>query len=142
MTPETITIAVALILNTNGQMLVVRKRGTTAFMQPGGKLDAGETPLAALQRELREEISLALMDDDFESLGTFSDRAANEPGATVVAHAFATFGNPEITLAAEIEDAHWLDLKAANHIELAHLTRNHMLPLAQELSSQQAGGVK
>lgn len=139
MTPETITIAVALILNTNGQMLVVRKRGTTAFMQPGGKLDAGETPLAALQRELHEEISLVLTDADFSALGIFSDRAANEPGATVVAHAFATFGDPKITLAAEIEDAHWLNLSDDTHIELAHLTHNHMLPLAQKLSSQQAG---
>lgn len=142
MRAQTITIAVALILNANEQMLVVRKRGTTAFMQPGGKLDAGETPLTALQRELREEISLTLSDDDFHALGTFSDKAANEPGATVVAHAFVTFGNPEITLAAEIEAAHWLDLTADNDIELAQLTRNHMLPLAQKISSQRAGATK
>lgn len=139
MQTETITIAVALILNADACMLVVRKRGTTAFMQPGGKIDAGETPLQALQRELREEVSLSFEAEQFRFVGTYSDEATNEPDAQVVAHAFVVFENPETALAAEIEDAHWLDLKVDNDIELAHLTRNHIVPLAKELSEQKTG---
>ncbi|WP_439615125.1 NUDIX hydrolase [Shinella sp.] len=53
-----IRIAAALVLRENGETLLVRKRGTGAFMQPGGKIEPGETPKAALARELREEIGL------------------------------------------------------------------------------------
>ena len=41
-----------------GRSLLVRKRGSTIFMQPGGKIESGESALDALTRELREEIGL------------------------------------------------------------------------------------
>lgn len=43
--PEPIRIVAALVLDGAGRMLVVRKAGTDAFMQPGGKPDAGEDQL-------------------------------------------------------------------------------------------------
>lgn len=53
--PSRIRISAAIITDENGRILVVRKRDTVHFIQPGGKLDAGESPLAALARELKEE---------------------------------------------------------------------------------------
>jgi 8-oxo-dGTP diphosphatase len=50
----TIRIVAALIRDDAGRVLLVRKRGTTAFMQPGGKRDAGEDDIAALSREVAE----------------------------------------------------------------------------------------
>ena len=44
----TIRIAAALIRNERGEVLLVRKRDTQAFMQPGGKLEPGESAAAAL----------------------------------------------------------------------------------------------
>ncbi|MBA4768567.1 MAG: NUDIX domain-containing protein, partial [Porphyrobacter sp.] len=41
-------IAVARITNNRGEVLLVRKSGTLAFMQPGGKIEEGEEPSAAL----------------------------------------------------------------------------------------------
>ena len=49
---NTIRVVAALIRDDLGRMLVVRKRGTEAFMQPGGKRDAGEDDLTALGREI------------------------------------------------------------------------------------------
>src|SRR5258707_3860570 len=53
---EPIRIVAALIRDESGRVLLVRKRGTAAFMQPGGKRDPGEDDVTALARELNEEL--------------------------------------------------------------------------------------
>ena len=53
-----VRIAAAVIVDGDGRSLLVRKRGTRLFMQPGGKLDPGEDPRSALRRELLEECEL------------------------------------------------------------------------------------
>lgn len=51
--PKTIHIAAAVLMDDNERLLLVRKRGTEYFMQPGGKIEPGEEALSALVRELR-----------------------------------------------------------------------------------------
>ena len=45
---------IARIRDDDGRLLLSRKRGTSAFMQAGGKIEPGEQPAAALVRELRD----------------------------------------------------------------------------------------
>ena len=126
-----ILIAAAILLNEKRQMLVVRKRGTTQFMQPGGKIDPGETPEQALHRELAEEIGLTLPENAARYEGVFREEAANEPGADVVAHAFTARLHAEVTPQAEIEEVRWLDLDRNPGVTIARLTETQMLPLAR-----------
>ena len=56
MSPQVISVVAALIRDGSGRVLLVRKRGTDAFMQPGGKRDVGESDVAALVREINEEL--------------------------------------------------------------------------------------
>jgi 8-oxo-dGTP pyrophosphatase MutT (NUDIX family) len=56
LTGNIISLVAALIRDADGPVLLVRKRGTSAFMQPGGKRDAGESDIAALTREIDEEL--------------------------------------------------------------------------------------
>ena len=57
------TIVVAALIERDGRILICRRRedqshaGKWEF--PGGKVEAGETPGAALQRELAEELGIA-----------------------------------------------------------------------------------
>ncbi len=126
-----ILIAAAILLNEKRQMLVVRKRGTTQFMQPGGEIDPGETPEQALHRELAEEIGLTLPENAVRYEGIFREEAANEPGADVVAHAFTARLHAEVTPQAEIEEVRWLDLDRDPGVTIARLTETQMLPLAR-----------
>ena len=56
MSNNVISVVAALIRDEDGRVLLVRKRGTAAFMQPGGKRDPGESDIQALARELGEEL--------------------------------------------------------------------------------------
>ena len=103
-------IVVALARNAEGQVLLVRKRGTTAFMQPGGKIENGEDARMALSRELAEELALAVPADRFQYLGGASAPSANEPGVTVEAEIYALALDDEIAVQAETRRRHGLIL--------------------------------
>lgn len=127
-----IRIAAAVILDDAGRTLLVRKRGTAAFMQAGGKLGPGEAPLDALRREIREELGCEIGEAS-RPLGRFRAPAANEPGRIVEADLFAVTLAGDIQPGAEIEDAVWHDPDDSASIVLAPLTRDHVLPLARDL---------
>ncbi|MDH0732808.1 NUDIX domain-containing protein [Pseudomonas sichuanensis] len=127
--PNTIHIAAALLLDPQGRTLLVRKRGTLAFMQPGGKIDAGESPAQALARELHEELGLRIDPAQATHLGSFSAPAANEPGFVVKAELFRVDSAEAVTPAAEIEEVLWLAASDTPGLNLAPLTRDLILPL-------------
>ena len=124
----TIRIAAALLIGSDGRTLLVRKRGTQAFMQPGGKIDAGEQPVEALARELHEELNLRIDPGQASYLGHFSAPAANEPGFTVQAELFQVHIDGAVSPAAEIEEVCWIDPASDGGLHLAPLTRDHILP--------------
>ena len=112
------------------RVLLVRKKGTRAFMQPGGKLRHSESHLAALERELGEELRCSLRPGSPTFLGTFTAPAANESGWLVEAALYRVELDGEISAASEIDEVVWLDPHSSDQIELAPLTRDNVLPLA------------
>lgn len=129
---KTIRIAAALLIEPNGQTLLVRKRGTQAFMQPGGKIDAGEKPAEALARELHEELGMIIEPSDAVYLGNFSAPAVNEPGYTVEAELFQVTIDEPVSPAAEIEEVRWIDPATDGDLILAPLTRDLILPFYRQ----------
>jgi 8-oxo-dGTP diphosphatase len=123
-----IQLAAAVIMNGKGQTLLVRKRGTRAFIQPGGKIQAGEDAIEALRRELREELKCSA--GIKELLGQFSARAVNEPDHIVEAIIYRVEIDGEIEPAAEIVEMRWVDPANLCDIEMAPLTRDHVMKLA------------
>ncbi len=125
---RTIRIAAALLIGPDGRTLLVRKRGTLAFMQPGGKIEAHEQPVQALARELEEELGLIVDPAQAAFLGQFSAPAANEPGFVVQAELFQLSIDADVTPAAEIEEVCWIDPATERGLTLAPLTRDLILP--------------
>jgi len=133
MNERIISVVAALIRDGGGRVLLVRKRGTAAFMQPGGKRDAGESDVAALSREIVEELGCRVIENSAQALGVFDCQAANEPGFQVRAAVYAVDVEGEIEPQAEIDQMVWVDPRALPDLHFAPLTRDHVLPLARAL---------
>ena len=133
MSKRIISVVAALIRDNNGRVLLVRKRGTAAFMQPGGKRDAGESDVAALSREIVEELSCRVVENSARPLGVFDCVAANEPDFQVCAAVYAVDVEGAIKPQAEIDELVWVDPRALPDLHFAPLTRDHVLPLARSL---------
>lgn len=123
-----IRVSAAVIRDGSDRLLLVRKSGTTAFMQPGGKPEAGESPADTLVRELREELGIVVAVADLRSRGVFQAPAANEAGHTVVADVFdVAVGRQQPRAAAEIAEIRWVGEAEAAVLEVAPLAREYFL---------------
>ena len=122
-------MSAAVILDGDGRLLLVRKAGTTAFMQPGGKPEPGESASETHRRELAEELCLDVDPQDLRALGSFTAAAANEPGFLVVADVFeADIGSQRPVVGAEIAELRWIERTDADDLEIAPLAREYFLP--------------
>ncbi|MBM7816007.1 8-oxo-dGTP pyrophosphatase MutT (NUDIX family) [Brevibacterium paucivorans] len=119
-------------------LLMVRKKGTTSFMLPGGKPEPDETAQDTVVREIREELGLRLDESQLFFLGTFTAPAANEARHTVTGHVFVCETVPaDLNIDApqclqEIEDIDWfsyVDLPPDTAgRQFAPLTRTQVIP--------------
>lgn len=123
-----IRVSAAVIRDDAGRLLLVRKSGTSAFMQPGGKPEPGETPAETLVRELGEELGVAVGLEDLRGVGVFRADAANEPGHEVVADVFeVSLGGQVPVAAAEIVELRWASHGDAGRMEIAPLAAEYFL---------------
>ncbi|OJY06585.1 MAG: DNA mismatch repair protein MutT [Rhizobiales bacterium 63-22] len=106
---KTIRIAAAIVRDEAGRFLLVRKRGSEIFFQPGGKIDAGEDAETCLLREIEEELGLVVTRAQLRRAGAMSAPAANETDATVEAELFHLTLTPDQhpVASSEIEELLW-----------------------------------
>ncbi len=131
------------------RVLLVRKRGSDTYIQPGGKREPGEGALATLARELMEELGVAIA--EAWPLGTFEDAAVHEPGCRVRAEAFVVRAAGAPSARAEIAEARWIDAATldaalrgdagadAEAPRIAPLSRRHVLPAWRAWAAARAG---
>ncbi|AZL06814.1 NUDIX hydrolase [Brevibacterium aurantiacum] len=130
--------ALALLHPFEPLLLMVRKEGTTSFMLPGGKPEAGETAEETIVREISEELGLSLETNRLSPLGTFAADAANEADHQVIGDVFRYDGLPaelnvdRINHQAEISEAAWFPYAPlpadTDSRQFAPLTRLQVIP--------------
>lgn len=126
---DPIRIVAALIDDGAGRALLVRKHGSSTFIQPGGKREPGEDALATLARELREELDVGIVPGSARRLGEFEHDAVNEAGRRVRAEVFAVRIDRAPRVQAEIAELAWLAAAPPWPVPVAPLSAVHILPL-------------
>lgn len=123
-----IYIAAMIVRNAAGEILSVRKQGTSSFMMPGGKREAGESARETVLREILEELGLIIADHELEYFGRFEAAAANEAGLRVDCEVFqCTKIISEVSVQAEIAEARYF-APGSRSPELAPLSRDVVFP--------------
>lgn len=136
---KNIHVVAVLVQDHDDNILLVRKRGTDTFIQPGGKPEAGENIAETASREVLEETGLELTADRFKTIGTFDAPAANEPGFSITADCVRVRLRPgeatKVLAANEIEQLAWFTPRQALDIKAAPLFKDIILPMALDVEA-------
>lgn len=93
----------------DGKVLMARTKGLDIWYLPGGKRDDNENDIEAVTREIKEELSVDLVEDTLKLLNTYTAQAHGKPeGVTVKITCYTGNYFGEICPANEIEEAGYL----------------------------------
>jgi ADP-ribose pyrophosphatase YjhB (NUDIX family) len=100
---------VAWIRVEDGRILSTRSHGKDVHYIPGGKREPGESDLRTLLREIREELTVAVLPETVRPFGVYRAQAHGHPDGVLVRMACYT-GDYTGTLApsAEVAEVVWL----------------------------------
>jgi len=119
----------ALILRDDRLLLCRKNRDTSKLILPGGRVEAGESDVDCLTRELREELGEVVL-RNVEYVGTYEDRAAFDDPAVVKTLRIALYRGDMVgapTPASEITEIIWFG-PDSDVAELTPIFLNRILP--------------
>ena len=103
--------AIALIVRADGKILLVLptwtvRKGKLAWEEPGGKINANETPLDCCIRETKEETDIDLSSNEFVQVGHIYSKWSK---ANVYVFSTTTMPEGRVVDPAEINKLQWFD---------------------------------
>ncbi|MDF0531490.1 NUDIX domain-containing protein [Tsukamurella sp. 8F] len=132
---DVLTVAAVCFRDGDGRVLTVRKRGTDAFMLPGGKLEPGESPRACAVREIDEELGVALDPEELQLVVAWRGPAANEPDTDIDSTVYSTDRRVNPVAAAEIAELRWIDPAAHAGQNVAPMLALYLFPELRRLDA-------
>ena len=102
---DTVIDTVAWVHIENGRILCARPRAKDVFYVPGGKREGAESDAETLRREIREELTVALLPATIRHVGTYQ---ASEPGGVLILMSCYTAGyTGTLAASSEIDELAW-----------------------------------
>ena len=99
-----------LVWDTSGQLLMVKTHNRDTLILPGGIVESGESPAAAGQREVLEEVGLHVSVGRLLAVQHLEPEDEKPSSVQFVFDSEPVVGSPAVALQAEeIEAAHWVD---------------------------------
>ena len=108
------------IIIDNGKILVAREYGLDVFFIPGGKRKQGESDLQALEREIIEELGVAIKNPKYYN--TFFTRNHDDTDEVRVIAYFAELDGMPIA-SSEIEELLWIDRNNYGKYKLGNILK-------------------
>lgn len=115
------------ILIKDKKLLICRPKGKTYFIAPGGKIEAGETAMECLKRELMEELEISF--DKAELFGEFYAPAVGAEDKMLRMDVYIVSewkGEPNPS--SEIEELMWVDTEQASNMEIGSIFAHEVIP--------------
>ena len=100
---------VAFLYLKDGKILSTRSRGKDKYYIPGGKREAGETDIETLVREVKEELSVNIVESSAKLYGVFEAQAHGKAeGVIVKMTCYTAEYSGELKADSEIAEIVWL----------------------------------
>jgi 8-oxo-dGTP pyrophosphatase MutT (NUDIX family) len=101
---------IAFIEIQEGKILSTKSKGKTKYYIPGGKRENGESDEQTLIREISEELSVDILPNTKEYVGTFSAQSdGTKEGITVIMTCYKAEYSGNLKANSEIEEIKWLN---------------------------------
>lgn len=117
----TVIDKVAFLYLQNGKILSTRSKGKDKYYIPGGKREAGESDIETLVREVKEELSVDIIESSAKLYGVFEAQAHGKAeGVIVKMTCYTAEFTGELKADSEIAEIVWLttaDMEAVSPVD-------------------------
>ena len=122
------------IIIENKKLLVEKSFNKDFFIAPGGKVEKGETTKASLVRELMEEFSITVYEDDLQDFDVFYAQASGMEDKRIRMDVYVVNKyEGDIKPSREVEKVMWIDSNIPSQVKVGSIFEHEVIPRLKDM---------